>query len=110
MKAQHVPTRHACGCEAACPGCVTWSPRLIPTCFQAAPLQPCSAVAMRVGGWQRQGKSHPLSVCPLIHPADERLPACLADSAGRAAAPCQGLLKSSHCIDCPCHCLRDVFL
>lgn len=101
---------HTCGCKAACMGCVTWSLCLITVYFQAALLQLCSTAAICMCGWQWWGKSHPLSGCPLIHPADEWLPACLADSAGRAVAPCQGLLKSSHHIDWPCHHLRDVFL
>lgn len=107
---QHIPEPHICGCKAACMGCVTWSLCLITIYFQAALLQLCSTAAICICGWQWWGKSHPLSSCPLIHPADECLPACLADSAGRAVAPCQGLLKSSHHIDWPCHHLRDVFL
>lgn len=74
---QHIPELHVCGCKAACTGCVTWSLCLIPIYFQAALLQPCSTAAIYMCGWQWRGKSHPLSACPLIHPADKRLHACL---------------------------------
>lgn len=104
----HIHELYRCGYRAAHSGCVTRSPCLVPIHLQAALLWPCSPAAICTCGWQ--GKSPPLSACPLIHPADKRLPACLADSTGRAAAPCQGLLKSSPLIDWPCHCLRDVFL
>lgn len=44
-----------------------------PHLFQAAPLCLGSVAVICLCGWQWQGKSHPLSVCPVIHPADERL-------------------------------------
>lgn len=106
----HTREPHRCGYGAAHSGCVTCSLCLVPIHLRAALLRPCSTAAICTCGWRWQGKSHPLSACPLIHPADKRLPACLADSTGRAAAPCQGPLKSSPRIDWPCHRLRDVFL
>lgn len=94
----HHPELHTCGRMG--PGPRASSPHPQATCCST---QHSCGVSVRVA---QAGQEPPIVTLSLILQMSGCLPAW--QSAGRAVTACQGLLRSSHCIDWPCHHLEDV--